>query len=121
MTAADNKNNAKANNNKYGRAPSPETRRRHVQAQNEQDNNEATAETGTSTTIPIPSRDPEESLTDVGPSVAGTTSTIMHMNLSAEKLLERRQAREEKKEEPQSNMACDDDWLDDQVRTILYP
>ena len=103
---------ATPNASKYSRAPSPETRRRHLETQNEQDDE---ADTSANT-----SRDPDTSFTDAGqPSVAGTNSTIMHMNLSSAVLMERRQAREEKKEEPQSMMACDDDWLDDQVRTII--
>jgi hypothetical protein len=101
--------NSTAKTSKYGRAPSPETRRQNLETQEEQDK----AET------PLMSRDPDASFTDTGPSVAGTTTTIMHMNLSAEKLVERRQAREEKKEEPPSMMACDDDWLDDMVRTVI--
>ena len=61
-------------------------------------------------------------ISDVGqPSVTGTNSTIMHMNLSTEmyikKELERRQtqAREEKKEENNPDLSCDDDWLDSLV------
>ena len=48
-------------------------------------------------------------------SVTDTNSTIMHMNVSAEKLMKRVVGREEKKEDPET-LPSDEDWLDSMVR-----
>lgn len=50
-------------------------------------------------------------------SVTNTNSTIMHMNLSAEKFIKQAVAREEKKEDPET-LASDEDWLDSVVSTV---
>lgn len=58
------------------------------------------------------------------PSVTGTNSTIMHMNLSAQTFMKRHLARnltqDEKKEDP-STLASDEDWLDDLGKPLPSP
>jgi hypothetical protein len=116
---------------KYGRAPTPEYHRQHgIPEEEELDKELAEWDTVRSAEENAGVLESTTAPSDiVPPSVTGTNSTVMHMNLSANTFMkrddERRQAREEKKEEHLSakeaaittnpNLASDEDWLDAEV------
>eukprot|EP00934_Nitzschia_sp_Nitz4_P009069 Nitzschia sp. Nitz4//scaffold24_size164493//44140//46958//NITZ4_002316-RA/size164493-snap-gene-0.2-mRNA-1//1//CDS//3329544078//9059//frame0 len=69
---------------------------------------------------------PEAAVSEMGqPSVSGTNSTIMHMNLSAgnfvQREMERHMTRDEKKEEDPRRLVSDEDWLDDMGKPLPSP
>ena len=115
------KSNVSAHSSKYGRAPTPERLAAPRSALGEE-NGGSKARVSEST-----AKDTSAQSDFVQPSVTGTNSTIMHMNLSTEafvkrELEKRHPSREEKKEDDfggkKGTMASDEDWLDEMVSSI---
>eukprot|EP00339_Tiarina_fusa_P025731 CAMPEP_0117004742 /NCGR_PEP_ID=MMETSP0472-20121206/5600_1 /TAXON_ID=693140 ORGANISM="Tiarina fusus, Strain LIS" /NCGR_SAMPLE_ID=MMETSP0472 /ASSEMBLY_ACC=CAM_ASM_000603 /LENGTH=1102 /DNA_ID=CAMNT_0004705771 /DNA_START=220 /DNA_END=3528 /DNA_ORIENTATION=+ len=138
---------------KYGRAPTPERQRlispRSAHGEEENDMAEHMEHSASIRSSMDPAAaDPAMELSSSSrpnseygqqPSLTGTTSTIMHMNLSAGKFMtremDRRQGREEKKEEdvsrsiaedvdergPVPHLSSDEDWLDELGKPMSSP
>ena len=132
---------------KYGRAPTPERVRmlNSSPGKNQMEADEM-VDTGRTARTPDPAEtEMNDSINSRAPSdygqtsLAGTGTTVMHMNLSAEKFvkreMDRRQELEEKKEEdvrrsmgagsdghgPLPHLSSDEDWLDNLGQPIRSP